>query len=97
MLFEHKLKGFNAEARGEHAVEGCGRAAALDVAEICVARVNPGLLFDLARKVEAYAAETTAAVNLCLRRVVQKIFFGVRVRVLGDDDDGEGAALSLAV
>ena len=97
MLFEYEFEGLDAEARGEHAVERSGRAAALDVAEVRVARVNSGLIFDLAREVEAYAAETTAAVNLCLRRVVQKIFVGVRVRVLRDDDDGEGAALALAV
>src|SRR5213076_3452354 len=97
MLFEDEFEGLDAEARSEHAVEGRGRAAALDVAEVCVASINAGLTLDLAREVEAYAAEPTAAVNLVLRRVVQEILVGVRMRVLRDDDDGEGAALPLTV
>src|SRR5256714_11659066 len=97
LFFEDEFEGLDAEARGEHAVEGRGRAAALAVAEVCVAIVYAGLTLDLGREVEAYAAEPTAAVNLLLRRVVQEILVGVRVRVLRDDDDGEGAALPLAV
>src|ERR1043165_5923452 len=94
---EHHLEGAHAEARGEHAVEGRGRAAALRVAEVGVARVNPRAPLDLQREVEADAAEPTLTVNLLLRRVVEEVFFGMRVRVLRDDDDGEGAAALLGV
>src|SRR5437763_1400949 len=57
LLFENQLEGPDAETRGEHAIKSRRRAAALDVAEVRVARVNAGLVFDLAREVEAYAAE----------------------------------------
>src|ERR671935_2622428 len=94
---EHQLEGAHPEARGEHAVEGRGGAAALRVAEVGVARLDPRPALDLAREVEADAAEPPAPVDLLLRRLVEEVLFGVRVRVLGDDDDGEGAALALAL
>src|ERR1043165_1939478 len=64
--FEHYLEGLDAEARGEHAVEGRRRAAALHVSEVRVARVYASLPLYLAREVKAYAAQTAVGVNLPL-------------------------------
>src|ERR1043165_7026391 len=69
----HHLEGAHPEARGEHAVEGLGRAAALRVAGVGGARVNRRAQLKPKREVEAEAAEPTLAVNLLLRRVVEKV------------------------
>src|SRR5688500_15075105 len=63
---QNHLDGLDAEARGQHAVEGRGRAAALDVAEVGVARLYPGPVLYLLREVEADAAEPALAVDLLL-------------------------------
>lgn len=97
LLRLHHLVAFNAEARGEHAVERGGRAAALHVAELGDARLYPGAAFDLVREDSADATEAVMTVDLLARLAVQEILFRVRVGVFGDDDYGEGAALVATV
>src|SRR6478752_1835846 len=84
------------ETRAEHAVEGDGRAAALDVAEGGHAALDAGAALDLAGEDRADATEDLVAVLVDLgRRDLHRPL--LRRRALGDDDDRGEAALLVPV
>src|SRR6478736_543004 len=84
------------ETRAEHAVEGDGRATALDVAEGGHAALDAGAALDLAGEDRADATEDLVAVLVDLGR---RDLHGARLghRPFRDDDDGGEAALLVAV
>ena len=77
----------DAEAGPQHAVEGGGRAAALDVPEHGDARLVAGLCLDEVRELQPDAAQAHVA------EFVQLLgggrFLGAELGAFGDDDDGE--------
>src|ERR1700761_2944764 len=88
----HEVDGSDAVARGEHAVVGRGRAAALGVAEVDAARFIAGALLDLfgERLPDPRKTSVAEGVDLC---ACGDLAFDVReLRAFGDDDDGEALA-----
>ena len=91
-----QVDGRNAVARGQHAVEGCGCAAALRVAQVDRAGLEAGALFDLLGQRLPDAAESRVSERVLLLAHGQLAFDVRQLRALGDDDDGELLAAFVA-
>src|SRR5215471_14709711 len=96
----HHVDGADAVTRGQHAIEGAGRSAALNVAEHDVAGFESGAALDFAREdlpdaAQAHVPEFVFAHLGDDRRALRRIDVAGELRAFGNDDDAEVASASV--